>query len=539
MKTGSRLLIHDPSHSHKEGTMKKTLVLTGLMLFVLTMHAAPVAATSPYFMESRCEYNDALVLDPSANGDAHVCLRQATKEGCEQYNFCWWRDTTDQNAIADHSEEHTGDVHTVYSDLNLKVLMYSSTNGANVTALIASSEMFIVGAGGSHAGAGAARFAFQANYNGFIGKTLRGIVLPDIHGEDSWGLTYWRTVFPNNPPAPLIVNAAYENARQNRNEVDHEYVVRDLMARGKNLTWGSDSLLGEGSMRDYRPDSPSFLHPGVTDLWISEPTTMILHGIPVMFIPTSEEDAGLLTYLPLQGIMIAGNLGAFLPDVASLPQPSVPIEKWMQTLATIRTGVEYCTYYDEECSTTAPEYLITGRGMYISGAADVNSALTVQYDALNYLHNQTLKYISYDFALDDIVQVVHLPANLANSPYARQFTSTQGAIVRAIYHEHLGWFDGNVANLESLSTAEQARRLIDFGGGEKQVLSYARKCITEHTRNGALEALKKISVLRQLHPSEEADAIYIQALKMLGWTTPSAHLRNYYLSEALKVQLGQ
>ncbi len=50
--------------------------------------------------------------------------------------------------------------------------------------------------------------------------------------------------------------------------------------------------------------------------------------------------------------------------------------------------------------------------------------------------------------------------------------------------------------------------------------------MTEHTRQGVIEALKVLSVLRRIHPSAEADAMYIQVLNLLPWTTPSAHLRN-------------
>jgi len=269
-------------------------------------------------------------------------------------------------------------------------------------------------------------------------------------------------------------------------------------------------------MASFPPSSPCAYIPVETDITIGT--------VPVKLIPSSVEDAGLLVYLPTQKIMIVGNLGAFLPDVGSFAEPNIPVDKWLSTLNTMKMK--------------APNYLILGRGMYIAGQSAVNEALTDQYDALNYLRAETLKEINLYTSLDDIVQNVVLPSELANSPYTRQFTSTIPSIIRAIYHEYLGWFDGNVTNLESLGTLEQAQRLVDFGGGEKQVLSYVKDCMTEHTREGALQALKMTSALRQVYPSEEADDIYIQSLKMLAWTTPSAHLRNYYLTEAKRVRPG-
>ena len=522
-----------------------------LILAILAVIAIPVSAqdviplTSMYVIESRCEYNEALVFDPSANANSHICNAQTTKDGCQKYNFCWWRDTTAQNALADHSDEYPGTVSTVYSAPDLTVLTYSSAGGPNVTAIIGTTELLIIGAGGNRAYAVNAKLAFQNSYSGFTGKHLLGIVLPSVDTEDSWGITYWRLIFHANPPAPLIVNASYASALQKRGEVNAELVVRKSWATGINLTCGEDGFLGEGSMKEYRPNFPSFIPPSYSDIYVSEPVDIHLNGIPIRLIPTFEEDAGLLVFLLHQEIMLAGNLGKFLPDAAPIAEPNVPIEKWMQTLGGIRSGAYTCHcsygYSYPDCHEggghcPAPQYLITGRGPYLSDAVAINEALTVQYDALKYLHDETVKDINLHMSLDDIVSIVRLPAPLACSPYAREFTSTIPGIVRSVYHDHLGWFEGNPASLESLSTLEQAMREIAFGGGEKQVLSYVRQCITEHSRAGALEALKKTSVLRLIYPSAEANAVYVQALKMLAFTTPSAHFRNYYLSEIQKIE---
>jgi alkyl sulfatase BDS1-like metallo-beta-lactamase superfamily hydrolase len=81
--------------------------------------------------------------------------------------------------------------------------------------------------------------------------------------------------------------------------------------------------------------------------------------------------------------------------------------------------------------------------------------------------------------------------------------------------------------------------MIDAMGGAPGALQYARQCITEHTREGAQMALEVAGYLRQVSPSDDANDIYINALKMLGWTTKSAPERNWYLMEAYRVELGQ
>jgi alkyl sulfatase BDS1-like metallo-beta-lactamase superfamily hydrolase len=176
-------------------------------------------------------------------------------------------------------------------------------------------------------------------------------------------------------------------------------------------------------------------------------------------------------------------------------------------------------------------------GLPVVGSANIDAALLAQRDALQYLHDQTLAAADALTPVDDIVNTVRLPDSLSAGLYTRPLAVDQAAIVRAVYHEHVGWFDGDVSHLETLSTVEKARRLIEFGGGENAVLSYVKKCLSEHTRNGAVEAVDKLNALRLIYPSALADAYYLQALKMLGWTTPNAPMRNWYLLKAQTVVL--
>ncbi len=81
--------------------------------------------------------------------------------------------------------------------------------------------------------------------------------------------------------------------------------------------------------------------------------------------------------------------------------------------------------------------------------------------------------------------------------------------------------------------------MVALAGGKNAMLQYARQCMTEHTGSGYIMALEVVSTLRLVHPSNDADDMYMQALKMLGWMTPSGPERDWYLMEACKVQTGQ
>jgi glyoxylase-like metal-dependent hydrolase (beta-lactamase superfamily II) len=521
----------------------------------------PILSSAPYVIEPRCEFVDNVFAhDPAADGNSRVCLSQTNPAGCAKYNYCWWRDTTDQNALAQNTnEQFSGTVYQPYSSSKLKVMFYSTLSEANVVALVGTDSWYLIDAGGGRDEANAAKMAFQAFYPTFSTKKLKGIILTSIDTQVTWGGQFWRNAFRTVPPAPIYASSEYFSALERTEPVLAETMARDEYAYGRNLTWGEDSFLGLGSGRIYNPLLPFYVSPSV---FIEEETTLSLDGsVPITLIPTLSETGGLSVWLPDQKILIPTDLfGRFLPPIAPLNGRYIPIEQAMEAL--------------DLYVSLDPVLWLPMHTMYISGEDAIDAALGVEKDALNAINTQTLTYINQhqhvddgdddssssnpgyapdldldgapddhdvwpQYDVDDIVNMVQLPANLASSPYARETAGSVASIVRAVYHENVGWFDRDPVNLWTFSSLEHARRMIDMAGGAPGALQYARKCLTEHTRAGAQMALEVAGNLRQVSPSDDANDIYIQALKMLGWTTPNAPERNWYLMEAYEVEMGQ
>jgi len=530
------------------------------VIFHLTNTVQPPAPSVPYAIEPRCEFLDnAFAHDPAANGNKRVCLAQTTPGDCAKYNYCWWRDTTNQNAIAQQTDDQfTGVAYQVYQSSKLRVFFYSSNSGANTVAIVTSNNFFVIGGGGGKMEAMAAKTVIQRLYPSISGKELLGVIYTSVDPQVTWGSEYWRNSFYSNPLAPVYASSEYYNVLDRAGPVAGDKFVRDEYAYGKNLVWGDDSLIGNGSGKVYHP---SVAWGSVPTIFINEETTLYSDNTPVTLIPTLPEIAGLSVWLPVQKILIpVDTFGRFLPNIAPLNEPYIPPEHVMAVIDKYRT--------------LQPVTLLTMHTMYVSGSQSISDAWDAQYAALQFIHDQTLMYINQhhhiddgdsesgsdhpsnwpidldgddvpddhlavlDYSLDDIVNLVQLPANLASSPFAQPMVGSVASMVRAIYHEHVGWFDGDPAKLWTLPSQEHARRLIDAMGGASGALQYARKSLTEHTREGAQMALEVAEYLRQVSPSDDANDIYINALKMLGFTTKSALERNWYLQEAYRAEMG-
>jgi uncharacterized repeat protein (TIGR01451 family) len=481
--------------------MKNKKFLTLLTLVVLLAITATTvwAAASPYLIDP---FNMTDPLDPSVT---------------------WPRDTTNQNAIAQHSEDQfTGQVYQLYSSSKLVVQVYVSTRGANTTAIMGPNNLFIVGPSGGQMEAYYAKDAISHSYPPINAKNLIGVIYTGATPEETWGTEYWKRY--TNPP--VYASASYSDAYAARSVVNDAITAREDSAYGRQLAWGPDGFLGLGTMKDYRPwqKVPLYLTP--TNL-LSEETTLYVDTIPVTLIPNSDSDGRLLVWLPNQRILFGGDFGQYLPDAGSIHQPGVSIPKRINALNQIMN--------------LEPLTVVPVHGMYISGQEAIDAALTAQRDALQSIYDQTLVRINAGDTIDEAAVAVTLPADLAASPYNQEFVSTVPGIVRSIYQEKMGWFGGNPIELTSTLT--------EAGKAQALVAAFAYPSLTEAAKQAELSAQdlpaaeKALYLAFMAYKSNPDDVtskqIYAQALLKNAYLQKSAQTRNYYLSAAHGLGLAQ
>ena len=68
--------------------------------------------------------------------------------------------------------------------------------------------------------------------------------------------------------------------------------------------------------------------------------------------------------------------------------------------------------------------------------------LTSYRDAIQIVHDQTVRYMNKGLYPDEITQKVVLPPHLANHPYLIEFYGTVEWSVKAVFCNYMGWFSG-------------------------------------------------------------------------------------------------
>src|SRR4029077_10405475 len=107
------------------------------------------------------------------------------------------------------------------------------------------------------------------------------------------------------------------------------------------------------------------------------------------------------------------------------------------------------------------------------GHARVHQALTEGAELLETLVEQTLAMMNAGARLDDIVHTVRVPQHLLARPYLRPIYDEPEFVVRNIWRQYGGWYDGDPSHLKPAPPPELAAELASLAGGPDRLAERA------------------------------------------------------------------
>lgn len=180
------------------------------------------------------------------------------------------------------------------------------------------------------------------------------------------------------------------------------------------------------------------------------------------------------------------------------------------------------------------EAMALQHGPPVEGAAEVERVLTVYRDGIQFVHDQTVRYMNKGLTPEELAQVVKLPAHLGGTkPWMEEFYGTVSHSVRQIYQGYLGWFQGDPLKLDPIPPVESARRHVALMGGRDKVLGAARAAYDKGDFQWAAELATYL--IRIDHKDRDARALKANAFKELGYAQININWRNWYLMSALEL----
>jgi alkyl sulfatase BDS1-like metallo-beta-lactamase superfamily hydrolase len=181
------------------------------------------------------------------------------------------------------------------------------------------------------------------------------------------------------------------------------------------------------------------------------------------------------------------------------------------------------------------EHMVPSHGRPISGKQKIEELLTSYRDAIQYVHDQTIRNMNKGLTPDELVEVVSkLPPHLANHPWLGEFYGTVKHSVREIYSGYLGWFEGDPTFLDPLPRGERAARYVEQMGGRDQVLAAAKKAFDKGDYQWAAELVTY--VIRVNKDDAQARGLKARALRGLAYRTENTNWRDWYISSARELE---
>jgi alkyl sulfatase BDS1-like metallo-beta-lactamase superfamily hydrolase len=350
-------------------------------------------------------------------------------------------------------------------------------------------------------------------------KPVKALIYTHFHSDHIGG---GRILAGNDRPE--VYCHAETLAHMNRTAtITRETTYRRAMRQfGTLLPEGGLINAGIGPRLEYDQTKRLALLPP-TQTFAGERLDLDIAGIKLVLMHApGETPEQIIVWLPEQRVLLpADNFYHSFPNLYAIRGTAYrDVMRWVKSLDRMRA--------------LQAEYLIPQHTRPIVGAQEIYAALTDYRDAIQFVHDQTIRWMNRGLPPEAIVERVRLPAHLAAQPYLQEYYGTVAWSVRAIFDGYLGWFGGNATDLFPLGQQARAERLAALAGGPTALLDHARKALAAGDYQWSLELADQLLQLDQ--SASDVQQIKADALNALGARQMAATARNYYLTQALEAE---
>ena len=244
--------------------------------------------------------------------------------------------------------------------------------------------------------------------------------------------------------------------------------------------------------------------------------------LQVIHVPSETDDQSVV-WLPEEKVLISADAiqGMTFPNIYALrgTQFRNPMQ-WAKGIDTLRQ--------------LNADILIPHHGPTVEGADAVEELLCAYRDAIQYLHDQSVRWINQGFTWDELADKVTMPEHLAEHPWLGEFYGSYKHSVRSVYAGYIGWFQGDAAELDPHPWKERAERYVAVMGGREAVLAQAQEAFDAEDYRWAMDIITW--AIRADNDDMEARRVKAQALRGWAYQQKNSTWRNWGLCQALELE---
>ncbi len=267
-------------------------------------------------------------------------------------------------------------------------------------------------------------------------------------------------------------------------------------------------------------NTPGIIRPTVT---FTDRLEVSVAGVDLEMVHApGETNDQIFVWVPGKRLLLAGdNIYKAFPNLYTIRgTPYRDVVGWVNSLDRMRA--------------LRPEHLAMGHTRPISGEERIQKTMLAYRDAIQFVHDQTIRGINKGLTPDEIVEIVKLPDHLRDHPFLIEHYGTVEWSVRNIFTGYLGWFGGDAAHLSPAPPQERAQAIVDLAGGPQEALEKAREALAADKLRWAAELASYVAKAKP--ELVEASRVQAEALRLLGYRSVSPNGRNYYLTQARELE---
>ena len=221
---------------------------------------------------------------------------------------------------------------------------------------------------------------------------------------------------------------------------------------------------GDFNMGDGQPDfiPPDTMEPSHV---VEDHTTLAVGGRTIeLHHARGETDDHLWGWMPDEKWLFAGDFLIWNFPNAGNPQKvqRYPLE-WAAAL--------------RDMASRRPEILLPAHGLPIGGADRIGEVLTTIAGALEKLVSDVVEMMNTGAVLDEIIHSVTVDPDLLAKPYPRPLYDEPEFVVRNVWRQYGGWWDGAPSRLKPSSDATLAAELASLAGGASALAARATELV--------------------------------------------------------------
>lgn len=232
----------------------------------------------------------------------------------------------------------------------------------------------------------------------------------------------------------------------------------------------------------------------------------------------------IFVWMPAKRVLIcADNLYRAFPNLYTIRgTPYRDVLEWMRSVDLIRQ--------------MEPEILIPCHSRPVLGKQEIYEISTAYRDAIQFVHDQTIRNINKGLGPEEAAEAVKLPPHLASHPFLQEYYGKTEWSVKNIFNGYLGFFDGNPTNLHPLPPLEKASKMAKLAGGADKLQEQCVRALENREFQWALELSDYL--LRLDAGNARATNIRKSCLMALGEQEHNPNARHYYFTSALEMERG-